>query len=53
VAQALYAGGEVHGWYPYLTVDGELWWDPRGPDIRTLNDEPLVRAPAGITRPSG
>jgi cell wall assembly regulator SMI1 len=52
VAQALYAGGEIRGWYPYLTVDGELWWDRR-PDIRTVNDEPLVRAPGGITRGSG
>lgn len=44
-AEALYGGGGVRGWYPYLTQAIELWWD-RGPDCESLNGEPLTRAPA-------
>lgn len=45
VVRALHTGTGVSGWYPYLTSHQELWWD-QGPTKTTLNDEPLVRAPA-------
>ncbi|MEU8226252.1 SMI1/KNR4 family protein [Kribbella sp. NPDC048915] len=44
VVRSLHHGTGVHGWYPYLTVHQELWWD-RGPDQQSVNGEPLVRAP--------
>jgi cell wall assembly regulator SMI1 len=44
VVQSLYLGTGINGWYPYLTTRQELWWD-RGPNQRTVNDEPLVRVP--------
>jgi cell wall assembly regulator SMI1 len=49
VAQVLHDGGAVRGWYPYLTEDHELWWD-RGDDRRSLNGDPLWRAPVGRVR---
>jgi hypothetical protein len=45
VVQALHTSTGVNGWYPYLTTHDELWWD-RGPDKTSVNDEPLLRAPA-------
>ena len=42
VVHSLHHGTGVNGWYPYLTLHQELWWD-RGPDQRSVNDEPLVR----------
>ncbi|GAA4577779.1 hypothetical protein GCM10023193_82040 [Planotetraspora kaengkrachanensis] len=47
VSEALYLGGGVHGMYPYLTSDGQLWWD-LGEDCRSLNGESLVPAPMGL-----
>jgi cell wall assembly regulator SMI1 len=45
-AEALASGGGgVNGWQPYLTVDGELWWNPAG--LLDLNGEPLRPAPSG------
>lgn len=51
IAQALYQGADVDGWYPYL-IEGrqEIWWSP-GPDETRLNDEVLVRAPVGLASP--
>jgi cell wall assembly regulator SMI1 len=46
VVRALYDGGGVHGWYAYLTEDGELWWDV-GDDCSSLNGQQLSRAPLG------
>src|ERR1700730_10723667 len=37
-AEALVLGGDVHAWYPYLTVQGELWWGLGGQ--MELNGEP-------------
>lgn len=47
VAQVLYQGGEVHGWYPYLLDGSEMWWNP-GPDDTELNGQRMVRAPIGL-----
>ncbi|GIH52946.1 Cell wall assembly regulator SMI1 [Microbispora rosea] len=47
VSEALYFGCGVRGEYPYLTSDGQLWWD-LGEDCRSLNGEPLVPAPVGL-----
>jgi cell wall assembly regulator SMI1 len=44
VVHSLHHGTGVNGWYPYLTIHQELWWD-RGPDQQSVNGEPLVRAP--------
>ncbi|MFK4090362.1 hypothetical protein ACI2LF_40005 [Kribbella sp. NPDC020789] len=44
VADALHTGTGVNGWYPYLLTDRQLWWD-LGPDLRFVNDEPLIRVP--------
>ncbi|GAA1140465.1 cell wall assembly regulator SMI1 [Kitasatospora gansuensis] len=47
VAQALYRGSGVRDMYPYLTSDGQLWWD-LGKNCQDLNGEPLTAAPAGL-----
>ncbi|MEU3045625.1 SMI1/KNR4 family protein [Streptomyces sp. NPDC006984] len=47
VSRALYSGGGVREMYPYLTPDGQLWWD-FGEDCQSLNDEPLMPAPLGL-----
>ncbi len=47
VSQALYLGCGVRGMYPYLTSNGQLWWD-RGEDCRSLDGEPLLPAPVGL-----
>jgi cell wall assembly regulator SMI1 len=44
-AEALVIGSGVNGWYPYLTVDGELWWSTA--NQTELNGEPLWPAPTG------
>ncbi|MEU7602466.1 SMI1/KNR4 family protein [Streptomyces sp. NPDC041003] len=44
VADVLDHGGLVDGCAPYLTCDGELWWDLEGET--DLNGEPLTPAPA-------
>jgi cell wall assembly regulator SMI1 len=46
VAEALHVGGGVGVWYPYLTVDDELWWGFAGES--ELNGEPLRPAPVGL-----
>ena len=45
VVHALHTSTGLNGWYPYLTTHDELWWD-QGPDKRSLNNEPLTRAPS-------
>ncbi|WP_433124824.1 SMI1/KNR4 family protein [Micromonospora sp. CA-240977] len=45
VAAALETGGAVDVWYPYLTIDGMLWWSLGG--ATELNGEPLRPAPQG------
>lgn len=46
VADSLDTGAAVGYWYPYVTVDGMLWWDLAG---RTeLNGEPLRPADAEL-----
>ncbi|GAB2797913.1 hypothetical protein GCM10027073_32440 [Streptomyces chlorus] len=47
VAQALLEGGGVRGLHPYLTAQGELWWDEEG--CRELNSQPLRLAPIGLS----
>ena len=47
VHRALYFGGGVREMYPYLTRDGQLWWDFGG-SCDSLNGEPLVAAPTGL-----
>ncbi|MFI2780185.1 SMI1/KNR4 family protein [Streptomyces sp. ALB3] len=47
VAQALHEGGDVRGLYPYLTTQGDLWWDEDG--CEELNGQPLRAAPLGLT----
>ena len=47
VAEALDEGGAVGPWAPFLTSDGELWWDFSGET--ELDGEPLVPAPASKT----
>lgn len=42
-ANGLATGTPVNGWCPYLTVDGELWWDL--PNETELVGEPLWPAP--------
>lgn len=44
VVHSLDHGTGINNWYPYLTTHHELWWD-QGPDKRSVNDEPLARAP--------
>lgn len=45
VADVLEHGGAVDGyWAPYLTEDGELWWDSVG--THEVNGDPLTPAPA-------
>jgi cell wall assembly regulator SMI1 len=46
VAQALHVGGRVDDFHPFLTSDGELWWDDA--DRRELNGKPLRPAPVGL-----
>ncbi|MEV7218188.1 SMI1/KNR4 family protein [Kitasatospora cineracea] len=46
VAGVLYEGGGVRGLHPYLTAQGDLWWDEE--DSRELNGEPLRPAPVGL-----
>ncbi|GAA1100929.1 SMI1/KNR4 family protein [Kitasatospora arboriphila] len=47
VSRALWHGGGVRGTYrPYLTADGDLWWDCAG-DRPSPNGEPLTPAPVG------
>lgn len=46
IAAALYNGQSVQGLQPYLTADGELWWDQAGRD--ELNGSPLRPAPVGL-----
>jgi cell wall assembly regulator SMI1 len=43
VADALETGGAAGVWYPYLTIDGALWWGLGGET--ELNGEPLRPAP--------
>jgi len=43
VAEALEASAAAGLWYPYLTVNGELWWGLRGET--ELNGQPLQPAP--------
>lgn len=43
VADALETGGAAGVWYPYLTIEGELWWDLGGET--ELNGEPLRPVP--------
>jgi cell wall assembly regulator SMI1 len=45
VAGALLNSTGVNGWYPYLNVDGELWWTIA--NQTELNGEPLRSAPTG------
>jgi cell wall assembly regulator SMI1 len=45
VAHALETSSEAGEWFPYLTVDGELWWSL--PGETELNGEPLRPAPPG------
>ena len=47
VAEALTRGGGVRGMYPYLTSDGQLWWDD-GPDCLSLNGRPITPAPTAL-----
>jgi hypothetical protein len=44
-AEALVNSTAVNGWYPYMTVDGELWWSTA--NQTELNGEPLRPAPTG------
>jgi cell wall assembly regulator SMI1 len=44
-AEALLNGTAVKGWYPYLTLDGDLWWSTANQS--ELNGEPLRPAPTG------
>lgn len=46
VARALHEGGGVRGLHPYLTVQGELWWDEE--DCHELDGQPLSPAPTGL-----
>ncbi|MER5866630.1 SMI1/KNR4 family protein [Kitasatospora sp. NPDC002040] len=46
VARALHDGGGVRGLHPYLTEQGDLWWDEK--DSRELNGQPLRPAPIGL-----
>jgi cell wall assembly regulator SMI1 len=47
IAQALHDGGDVRGLHPYLTAQGDLWWDEE--DSHELNGQPLRPAPIGLT----
>ncbi|MEV4947859.1 SMI1/KNR4 family protein [Streptomyces sp. NPDC053755] len=47
VAHALDEGGDVRGLHPYLTTQGELWWDEEG--CVELNGHPLRAAPVGLS----
>jgi cell wall assembly regulator SMI1 len=47
VAHALHEGGSVRGLHPYLTTQGELWWDEE--DCHELNGQPLRPAPIGLS----
>jgi cell wall assembly regulator SMI1 len=47
VSRALYSGGGVREMYPYLTSDGQLWWD-FGENCQSLNGDPLIPAPLGL-----
>ncbi|WP_345467291.1 SMI1/KNR4 family protein [Actinoallomurus oryzae] len=47
VSRALYEGGGVRDMYPYLTSDGQLWWElGKGPHL--LNGDALQEAPVGL-----
>jgi len=46
VAHALHQGGGARGLHPYLTAQGELWWDEK--DCHELNGDPLRAAPIGL-----
>lgn len=46
VAQALHEGGGVRGRVPYITADGEMWWDREG--SQELSGRPLRPAPVGL-----
>lgn len=45
VACALNEGGGVRGLHPYLTAQGEIWWDEE--DCEELKGQPLSAAPIG------
>ncbi|MEV6212916.1 SMI1/KNR4 family protein [Kitasatospora sp. NPDC051914] len=47
VSRALWHGGGVRGTYPYLTADGDLWWDFGG-GCPSVDGEPLTPAPVGL-----
>lgn len=51
VADVLDHGGEADGMVPYLTPEGELWWD--FPDETELNGDPLTPAPTTDCAPAG
>ncbi|MDG4857476.1 SMI1/KNR4 family protein [Streptomyces sp. T-3] len=46
VAQALDEGGAVRGLRPYITAQGEMWWDEDG--CEELDGQPLRHAPIGL-----
>ena len=47
VSRALCDGGGVRGEYPYLTPNGDVWWD-LGENCQSLHGEPLTPAPTGL-----
>ncbi|MFC9624291.1 hypothetical protein ACFTXM_31375 [Streptomyces sp. NPDC056930] len=47
ISRALYDGGGVSEMYPYLTWDGQLWWE-LGENCQFLNGDPLIPAPMGL-----
>lgn len=47
VAQALRDGGGVRGLHPYLSEQGDLWWDEV--DSHELNGQRLRPAPVGLS----
>jgi cell wall assembly regulator SMI1 len=46
VVRALYEGGGVGVWHPYLTSRREMWWDL--PGRQAVGQEPLSPAPVGL-----
>lgn len=46
VTHALDEGGDVGGLHPYLTTEGEIWWDDEG--CEELDGHPLRPAPIGL-----
>ncbi|MGW2873603.1 SMI1/KNR4 family protein [Kitasatospora sp. NPDC001225] len=47
VARAFHSGGDVRGLHPYLTAQGELWWDEE--NCHELEGQPLTPAPIGLS----